>query len=77
MKCLCRFFLRLRGAHDPTRLHALRPVSLYFLKSARFLKNINIWDRGLERSIAGLLLAIFETSGRSRFCDAFVGSVLF
>ena len=36
MKCLCRFFLRLRGAHDPRSLHALRLVSPHFRKCDRF-----------------------------------------
>ena len=74
MKCLRRFILRCRGSHGSTSLHALRPVSPYFLRSARFLKNTNIWDRGaLQPGIVGLSGTIFEASDLSHFCDAFGG----
>jgi hypothetical protein len=46
MKCLRRFIPRCRGSHGSTSSHTLRPVSPYFLRNARFLKNINIWNRG-------------------------------
>jgi hypothetical protein len=46
MKCLRRFILPCRGSHSLT-LHALRPIFLYFLKSARFLKITAIRERGV------------------------------
>jgi len=88
MKCLRRFILPCRGSHSLT-LHALRSLSLYFLKSARFLKITDIRERGvpeieqpashLKKKTSASLLHLgafgshFEISSPSYFCDAFFG----
>ena len=50
MKCLRRFILRCRGSHGWASIHALRSVSLPFLKSARFFKNTDTSECGAPDS---------------------------
>jgi hypothetical protein len=69
MKCLRSFFLRLRGAHDPS-LHALRRVSPHFLMNASL--EYQCWDRS-ARSKHREAPSIAILSSRSHFCDTFVG----
>ena len=58
IKCLRRFFLRCRGSHGSSSLHALRAVSLYFPRSARFSKNTDISGRGAPKASAVLLIVL-------------------
>ena len=58
MKCFRRFFVRCRRSHGSTSLHALRPVSLYFLGSARFSKILIFQDDPLQRAAVVLLIVL-------------------
>src|SRR5260370_33146442 len=58
IKCLRRFFLRFRRSHGSTSLHALQPVSLYFLGSARFLKILIFQYEALQKASAVLLIVL-------------------
>ena len=69
MKCFRRFFVRCRRSHGSTSLHALRPVSLYFLGSTRFSKILIFQDEALQKVLVQILLSVCICRARwlSRF----------
>ena len=54
MSCLRRFFLRCRASHSSS-LPASGPMSLHFLKFARFLASNDILDLGAPESSASVI----------------------
>jgi hypothetical protein len=54
--------------------HTLYVLCLHFLRKARFLENIEIWNRGARtKHREASSVATYETSRLSHFCDAFGG----
>ncbi len=62
-KCLRRFIIRCRASHVSKSLHALRSMSLYFLRIARFLKILVFENEALQTAEAVLLIALKPYSG--------------